>query len=149
MFYNYLNQTLWEYDPATGGYLRYNDLADGSGEFYSSRDRLTGEQLNYSNVVILFAEHNALTPTIIDISLQFTRGNALIFRDGKAYRAVWETTNTAYEQQTGRLRPMRFLDLEGNPFPLKPGQTWVHVVTLTSQAWQEAPGEWKVRFYAP
>lgn len=27
---------------------------------------------------------------------------------------------------------MRFVDADGNPFPLKPGQTWVNVVSLAT-----------------
>ncbi len=147
MFYNFYNQALWRFDPLSGGYLRYTDLADGSGMFYSATDRLNGRQLIFHNVIVLFAQHNALTPTIIDINLEYTEGPAILFRDGKAYKIAWRTFGS--DPETGRQQPIRFVDENGNPVPLHPGQTWVHMVTYTSQAWEQSPGKWKVRFYAP
>ncbi|MFQ5615808.1 MAG: SdrD B-like domain-containing protein, partial [Anaerolineales bacterium] len=149
MFYNLLNQTQWVYDEEAGGYLRSTDKADGTGIFSPGLDRLTAEQLVYQNVVVLFAEHTAYKPTVIDLDMAFTRGRALIFRNGIAYDVLWDTTNQAYEQETGRLRPVRFTGKDGNPFPLAPGQTWIHIVTDITQAWEESPGSWKIRFYAP
>lgn len=149
VFYNFYNQSQWVYDPAAGGYLRFNDLADGSGAFTPSTDRLNGEQLVYENVIVLYADHVAHSPTLIDIELGYRTGRAVIFRDGQAFDVFWTTANTEYEKETGLLRPVRFVDAAGNPVPLAPGQSWVHVVTLSSLVWEISPGEWKVRFYAP
>ena len=149
VFYNYLNQINWVYDRATGAYLRFQDKADGSGKFHPSTDRLTGKQLAFENVVVLFADHQALTRTIIDIDLMYTIRPALLFRDGKVYRIFWSTLNGEYEKKTGRLRPIRFVDAKGKPFPLKPGQTWVEIVTSNTTVQEIADSEWKVRFYAP
>ncbi|MEA3351281.1 MAG: SdrD B-like domain-containing protein [Chloroflexota bacterium] len=149
MFYNYYNQALWRFDPLSGGYLRYTDLADGTAEFYPATDRLNGRQLIFHNVIILFADHNAIQPTIIDVDLAYTEGRAILFRDGRAYNIVWKTYGGDYEKETGLQRPIKFVDTEGNAIPLHPGQTWVHIVTNTTSAWEESPGKWKVRFYAP
>ena len=54
-----------------------------------------------------------------------------------------------YEQTTGLRRPMRFTDADGQPAALKPGHTWVHVVTPSSEVYEVEPGVWRVRFYAP
>lgn len=149
VFFNYLNQTLWSYDPLSGAYWRYNDLADGTGMFYNSTDRITGRQLMYENVIILFIEHDVIKPTIIDIEFLYNRGKAVIFRNGQMYQGVWETVNGPYEQETGRLRPVRILDTAGNPFPLHPGQTWFHIVTPASYAEEQPSGQWRVRFVQP
>lgn len=149
MFYNFLNQAKWVYDPLSKSYLRFTDLADGSGKFYSATDRLNGRQLLFQNVIVLFARHSVITPTIIDIHLDYNEGQAILFRDGKAYKIVWNSLVDDYTRETGRNRPVKFVDADGNPIPLHPGQTWVHVVTQTTTAWEEAPGKWRIRFYAP
>jgi hypothetical protein len=149
MFYNFLNQARWVYDPLSGGYLRYTDAADGSGMFYPATDRLNGRQLIFHNVIVMFARHSVITPTIIDIHLDYQEGNAILFRDGKAYKIIWSTLSDDQARETGRNRPVKFVDSAGNPVPLHPGQTWVHIVTLNTEAWEQSTGNWKVRFYAP
>jgi hypothetical protein len=151
VFYSFLNQVLWTYDPAEGVYLRAQDNADGSGEFSPSTDRLTGEALGFENVVVLFAEHEVLNSegTLIDVNLLYTLGKAYLFRDGKMIPLRWSTENGAYEKETGKLRPVRFVDSDGNPVALKPGSVWVEFVHLTTTIGETEPGMWKVRFYAP
>ncbi len=151
VFYNFYNQILWEYEPSSQAYLRSQDKADGSGKFYPSTDRLTGEQLAFENVVVLFVEHKALNGehTLIDLNLLYTRNKAYLFRDGMVYPIYWSTANGDYEKKTGLLRPIRFVDATGNPFPLKPGQTWVEIVDTTATVTETEPGLWKARFYAP
>lgn len=149
IFYNFYNQIRWNYDSAAGAYLRSQDKADGSGKFYPTTDRLSGKQLAFENVVVLFAQHTAVKPTIIDIDLLYTIHPAILFRDGQAYRIFWTTANGEYEKTSKRLRPIRFIDADGNPFPLKPGHTWVEMVTDTTTVQEKTPGEWNVRFFAP
>ncbi len=151
VFYNFYNQILWEYNPASQAYLRSQDKADGSGKFYPSADRLTGEQLAFENVIVFFVEHKALNGdrTLIDLDLLYTHNKAYLFRDGKVYPIYWSTASGDYEKKTGLLRPIRYVDAEGNPFPLKPGQTWVEIVDTTATVTQAEPGLWKARFYAP
>ena len=149
MFYNFLNQAKWVFDPLSGGYLRYTDVADGSGIFYPATDRLNGRHLIFHNVVVMFAKHDAITPTIIDINLNYNQGPALLFRDGKAYKIIWNTYADDQAKETGRNRPVKFLDSQGNPVPLHPGQTWVHIVTQITDGYEKSPGFWYIRFYAP
>ena len=151
VFYAFLNQVLWTYDPASQAYFRQQDKADGSGKFYPSTDRLTGEQLAFENVVVLFARHNVLNSdhTLIDLDLLYTTNKAYLLRDGKVYPIYWTTASGDYEKKSGQLRPIRFVDKEGNPFPLKPGKTWVEVVDVTATMVEKEPGYWKARFYAP
>jgi len=89
---------------------------------------------------------------------------ALLFRDGQMYEIFWTTISGSYEVETGKLRPIRFVDANGDAFPLKPGQTWVQVVQPHT-AYYEVPdsqvfydlankkepesGVWAVRWYPP
>lgn len=162
--YAYLNQINWRYDEESGAYLRYQDRADAT-TFELMTDRLTGDPLAFENVVILFANHEVVTPTIIDIDLLYMRRMpALLFRDGQMYEIFWTTKSGSYELESGKLRPIRFVDYQGNEFPLKPGQTWVQVVqpytpyyevpdsdVFYDLANKKEPGSgvWAVRWYPP
>lgn len=162
--YAYLNQINWRFDEESGAYLRYQDRADAT-TFELMTDRLTGDPLSFENVVILFANHEVVSPTIIDIDLLYMRRMpALLFRDGQMYEIFWTTKSGSYEVETGKLRPIRFIDAEGKEFPLKPGQTWVQVVQPFT-SYYEVPdsevyydlvnkkepgsGVWAVRWYPP
>jgi hypothetical protein len=151
VFYNFLNQVDWQYDHTSGKYLRSQDIADGSGTFIPSTDRLTGAQLGFENVILLFAKHKVLNSegTLIDLELLYTGNKAFLFRDGKIYPILWNTMNGEYEKSTGLLRPIRFTDLNKKPVSLKPGQTWVEIVDVTATLEEIDSGTWKARFYAP
>ncbi len=150
VFWSWQNQTRWVYNPLAGAYERYVNHPDRPDEFAPIADRLTGRTLLFENLIFVFAEHIVQTPTIIDINLQpGNRGNAYLFRNGQVYRIRWNTLAGDYEQATGRARPMKFTDEYGNPIPLAPGHTWVHVFTPASYLQEQAPGIWLARFYAP
>ena len=164
LMYAYLNQVNWQYEANSGSYNRYQDHADGS-TFDLMTDRLNDEALTFENVVILFAPHEVVTPTIIDINLMYMKKMpALLFRDGQMFKIYWTTISEQYERSTGKLRPIRFLDENGNAFPLKPGQTWVEVVQQFTPFYEvpdstlfydlankKEPGSgvWAVRWYPP
>lgn len=136
-FYNELDQVIWNYNVSGGVYQRYQFTAEENNRFIQSTDRLNGKTLDYSNVVVLFANHRACTETAFDVDLMYIkRSPALLFRDGKVYKIYWTTRNEDYEKTTGKLRPIRFIDEQGNPFPLKPGQTWIHLVPLSTPSWE-------------
>lgn len=150
IFYSFLNQADWQFDPLSGAYLRFEDKADGSGRFYPATDRLNGRQLAFSNVIVLIANHTVVAPAIIDIDLSIgAKGYAYAFRDGQMYKIMWTTEANAYEKSTGLRRPMRFINMDGTPYPLKPGQTWMHVMTPFSYIEEKSPGVWQARFIAP
>lgn len=154
-FWSYLNQEAFRYDALSGAYLRFDDReADGVGDLSPSLDRLTGQQLKYANVVILFVPHTEVNSagTIIDLALTSARGSAVVFRDGKLYKnnVVWSTIGEAYEKETGVARPIKLRYTDGSPFPLAPGNTWYLVVTTNSALWETSgPGMWKMRFAMP
>lgn len=161
VFYSNMNQVQWQYDPETGANIRSDIKTDGSKVFIEATDRLSGEPLSKENVIVIYVEHKYIAPTLIDIKLRnVPPRKALLYRDGQVYEIFWTTKFGDYEKETGLLRPIRFVDGQGNPFPLKPGQTWVHIVTESSYhvesalspipfhpiVPQEGTGLWLVRF---
>jgi hypothetical protein len=149
----WLNQSAWVYDPLYEGWWRYVDNADeqAAGVLHPEVDRLTGRQLHVENVVVLFTKHDVVSPTNLDIHLeQDWRGDALLFRDGKMHNIRWSTVATDEEIQTGRRSPIQFLYPDDETlFPLKPGHTWVLVVTPETVVTEQSAGEWLVQFYQP
>ena len=39
------------------------------------------------------------------------------------------------------MRPIRFIDSDGNPYPLKPGQTWIELVPNYTTYWETVNSE--------
>jgi hypothetical protein len=147
-----LNQSKFTYDAASGSWWRYVDESnpDSAGVLHAEVDRLNGRQLQFENVILMFAEHVVMTPTIVDINLApGNTGKAYLFRDGKMYPIKWSTVATAYEQKTGRGQPMRFTNLDGTPAALKPGHTWVIIYSLQSRLEDLKNGIFRARFVAP
>ncbi|MCD6356440.1 MAG: DUF3048 C-terminal domain-containing protein [Anaerolineaceae bacterium] len=141
LFYAYKNQVFWRYNTDDHTYHRWQDNADGC-TFIEQTDRLNGEPLTYENVIVLFADHEVENKYIIDVDLLYVkRGKALLFRDGFMYDIYWTTKSEEYEKTTGKLRPIRFIDAEGNPFPLKPGQTWIELIPTHSPYWETVDSE--------
>lgn len=122
----------WHYDEAMssddaspGRYRRWSD-----GEIH--RDGNSGEQVTAANVILVFPIH-ALDPTICEqiasdgtcshLSVQIQlwgSGDAIVLRDGQRFDVVWH--------REGRNDMLTFTDKEGNPFPLKIGNSWVQLI---------------------
>ena len=147
-----LNQSKWAFDAASESWWRYVDESDPDtvGMLQADTDRLTGRQLKFENIILLFAEHTVITPTIVDIDLQVGQsGRAHLFRDGQVFEIRWSTRAGEYEQRTGLRRPIQFLNLDGMPAALKPGHTWVIIFNFDSRLEETSPGSWRARFVAP
>jgi len=141
IFYAYKNQVFWRFIADDGSYHQWQDNADGS-TFVEQTDRLNGGPLTYENVIVMFADHEVENTYLIDIDLLYVKkGKALLFRDGQMYDIYWTTRSEEYEKTTGKLRPIRFIDVEGNPFPLKPGQTWIQLVPNYTTFWETVDSE--------
>jgi hypothetical protein len=137
VIYNLYNQIGWEYSPEAGAYLRSHDKADGSGELFPETDRLTGEQLSFENIVVLFAQHRYVTPTVVEMNLVYVKDqNGILFRDGLMTPVKWSTRSGVFTIH----------DEEGNPIPLKPGRTFFEVVSYET-TWD--PDKMTVRFHEP
>ena len=110
--------TEWHYDTARAKYLRWILGAP----LVDSND---GLQVSAANVIIYFADHQATDikedstgATSIRILVN-GRGVAWFFRDGILTKGFWQTDGS---------RPPYFTDETGQPYNLKPGNTWVEVV---------------------
>lgn len=114
----------WEYDEASGRYLRWTD-----GEEH--RDKNNDQQLSAANVVLIFAQHqtdysicerqvgNECYAFSEEIFI-WGEGEAIILRDGQQFPATW-----VREQRNEMLT---FVDGDGNPVPLQIGNTWFQVL---------------------
>ncbi len=124
----YLTTTAeWHYHPPTGRYYR---STNGERHF----DALTETQAAAENVLIVYAGHY-LTDIVesgggdnVHWSAQITlwpRGEAVLLRDGRAYAVEW--------RRDSRYELLTLWTADGQPVPLKPGQTWVQVVRTPEQ----------------
>ena len=139
----YLNQSAWKYDSASRSYWRYVDDADEktAGILHPEIDRLNKRQLHFENVIVLFARHDVISPTNLDIHLeQGKSGDAILFRDGLMYEIQWKVEKNA---------PIQFQESNGEPFPLKIGRTWVTVVTPDTTLIEQETGQWFMKFSQP
>jgi len=126
----------WDYDPATGKYMRFSDSADDTNnnnpQYAQLTDALTKQPIAYDNVVIIQVRHNNISPAppveIIDMSILGT-GTAYVARDGQLYKVNW---SRMAEDQV-----LTLTNEDGTPFAFKPGQTWVEVMTLNTAVKQD------------
>ncbi|MFQ5434812.1 MAG: DUF3048 C-terminal domain-containing protein, partial [Anaerolineae bacterium] len=119
----------WRYDAENGRYWRWSD-----GEVHE--DANTGEQVNYQNVVVVFANtvedaticeqitNGVCVALSLEIQLWGT-GRAVVFRDGLVYEATWRRQN--------RNDMLTFTNAGGDPIPLQIGNTMMQVVTIHRQ----------------
>jgi hypothetical protein len=147
ILFNYLNRAEWRYDPASGKYLRWIEyMQNEEGEEYEMIpliDRVTGQQLAFSNVILVFAEYTELAPSAHKIAIW---GNdkgqpAYLFRDGMLTQGSWKAKNDS--------DPMQFFDKDGKPYALRPGNTWIVITGLSSSIKETQPGNWELFFFLP
>jgi hypothetical protein len=136
----------WDYDPSSGGYLRYVDQQEdsGQGEAYEQLiDRQNNQPISAKNVVVVYAVHDDYLKrgkyNIIDILLDMS-GPAYIFRDGQAYEVRW--------LRSQRESILTLMDRNGNPFPFKQGSTWFQVIGQSS-LWKHEGGVWRFESRIP
>jgi hypothetical protein len=125
----------WDYDPASGRYLRFSDAADNTdasqpGQYTQLTDRLNSQPVAFDNVVVLYVNHALYSPGIYDIKLTGS-GDAYAFRDGQVYKVKWQRNATDVVSLTNP---------DGTPFPFKPGTTWFDVIGLKSTLTQTGEG---------
>lgn len=151
VFFAYQNQSGWAYDPLYKAYLRYVDTSeyDQAGILHPDIDRLTGRQLHFENLIVLYANHEVISPTNLDIHLDPGRkGKAVLFRNGQKFNIQWSVAPRDRKSEAP-IRPIQFIDGNGQPVPLEPGHTWVIVVTPDSTLETTAAGQWLLTFAQP
>jgi hypothetical protein len=112
------SQVEWRYDPESGRYLRWV-----SGEPLT--DFADNLQISAANVIVYYAEH--LPTDIVEDSNGATsiriivngEGRAQVFRDGVVAEGLWHTDGTQTPE---------FVLPNGDPLPLKRGNSWIEVV---------------------
>lgn len=112
------NGVEWRYDPAQGGYIRFQG---GQQQF----DKGTGQPIVAQNVIVAAAAHE-LTNIVEDslgtkgVNIQlYGFGDLRVFRDGQVYEGTWRADDQ---------NPPRWIGPGEVPIALKPGQSWVQVV---------------------
>ncbi len=143
-YYSTYSYGRWVYEPNAGRYQRFQELTaarDGHDYFGPLYDRLTQQQVQADNVVILFVPHQYYSeePEIVIMDLR-GRGPALAFRDGKVFQTIW-----IRESETSVLS-LNYPN--GLPFPYKPGVTFYQVMGQKSRVWQFGD-EWQFDFQIP
>lgn len=145
VWYSAVIYNRWDYDPASGRYLRYADTDDAVGgqpEAYALlTDRLTAQPIAADNVVILLVPHTffSVSPEMVEMTFEGS-GKAYAFRDGQAYQVRWQ-----------RPTPDSVLYLtyeDGAPFPFKPGVTWFEVMGVSTRLSQDEAG-WRFEMRFP
>jgi hypothetical protein len=116
-------KVVWNYDAAQGVYLR----EQGGKPFMAAG---TEEQISSENVVILSATYTKQTADqdyakglTFDTNLGGS-GKAWLLRDGVGIECTWEADETT---------PPHFFDTDGKEIPLKPGHTWIEVISQDTE----------------
>ena len=132
----------WRYDKIYGGYELWQDFqqADGSYTLQQTFDRDSQQPVIFENVLILLADYIEYNPTFFDIDFrEGDRKQAAIFlRDGKMMNGNWYAPDID--------QPYQFFDLQGNPYILKPGQTWITFASTSSRMTMVEEGIWDIIF---
>lgn len=136
----------WEYDDKSGNYLRFQDdsFNQGEGTTYAPLiDRNNDKQITADNVVVLLMEHSYYRkpPSEIVEILVSGRGPAYVFRDGMVYEAEW---NVPAPDSV-----LYLTNLDGTPFPYKPGNTWYQVIGQSSTITSPDDNTMKFEFLIP
>jgi len=134
--------THWTYDTESGLYLRAQETGADQFEVAPLEDALTSQSIAAANVIVIFVPHEyyLVSPEMIEIRL-YGRGPALVFRDGQAFSINWV--------RAGQYNVLTFETDDGQPFPVKPGNSWIEVVGSTSGVEGPEDGFWTVRFGIP
>jgi hypothetical protein len=101
----------WTYDATDGVYRR-----DQNGRPFLAAE---GGVIGAANVVVLATRHYTGASGYAETDATTSGAPAIVLRDGRRYEARWEKPTPS--------DLLRILTPDGEPFPLKPGPTWVHL----------------------
>ena len=131
----------WEYAEAEGSYLRSQETGAVEEEVIPLTDALDGEQIGAENIIIVIAPHSFLSGAsgLVEIHLNVA-GRAWAFRDGYGSEVEWQRDSSGV---------LRFVEQNGEPYVLKPGSTWIEIVSTSTEIQTLDNGEWRLRFHIP
>jgi len=147
VYYSVMMYNLWIYEQNSGRYLRFDDahednLSRGKG-YEPLMDKLTNAVIAADNVAVLFVPHHFYLKSsdteIIQIDLNGS-GEAILFRDGMAYPALWMRPETS--------GVLTLTTHNGELLPFKPGVTFFIVMSPTTTI-KQANTEWFFEFGFP
>ena len=145
MQFSRANLGQWKFNPDTKKYLRWIEDEDANMNvtLVPLTDRVTGKQLEFSNIIVVFANYETLNgdDTLHEVTISGANGRALLFRDGQMYDGTWKNTDVN--------KPLQFFDKDNNPLELQPGNTWIHITGNYSALAEEQSGIWRVTFHKP
>ena len=138
----------WDYDSASGRYLRFQDTQEdygGAGEAYGPlNDKITGIQISAANVVVILVPHRFVVKSggseIVAIDLEGS-GSAYAYRDGNVYQVNWN------HQNADSVLTLTFPD--GSAYPFKPGNTWFEVVGKSTTITNPEANAWRFEMQFP
>ena len=137
----------WDYDAASGRYLRFvdqQDDVDRNNEVYAPLvDKQNNQPVAADNLVVLLIPHQYFVKTKDSevIKMAFTgSGTAYAFRDGKAYLLKWQRSDS------NAMLALTFED--GTPYSFKPGNTWFEVMGA-STGLDKKDSYWRFTFSIP
>lgn len=135
----------WHYDPNTHQYKRWIEDIDSNDRIFMAplTDRNTGKQLEFANIILLYATYIEYAPTLHNIIVRENNlgKDAYYFRDGVMIEGKWRVLDSN--------RPIQLLNEWGLPVALKPGNTWIVLVGDKSQLSQPSLGQWELQFDLP
>jgi hypothetical protein len=103
--------TGWSWDEEAGRYRRSQD-----GEPFE----VTGDgRIGAANVVVLATRHYVSEGGYPETDVVTDDARAVVLRDGRRYEARWS--------KPGPDAPLTLTTVDGEPFPLAPGPTWLHL----------------------
>ncbi len=128
-------QQTWRYDRAGGRWLSWTEmqLEQEGREQTPDIDLLTGEQLAFDNVVIIWAEHYWAPDfaQVPGLGVEMVgEGEAVLLRDGQRYEVTWRRDDPE--------ELIQFFDRSGGVIPFKPGRTWFHVASTETTGYPPA-----------
>ncbi len=113
-------RSVYEFEPKTRLYKKFQNNAphiDGATE---AQIRVGNVVVQYTNIVETEYEEDFLSNLSLAIDT-LGEGDAHIFRDGLALRGRWVRKSLADRT--------RYFDEAGDPIALRPGHTWVHMLS--------------------
>jgi hypothetical protein len=130
----------WRYSSETGRYHLWQEVEeeDGNLQLEPSYDS-DGSPVAFENLIFIMANYFEYTNSTYDINLREGDSNQLVFllRDGKLTYGTW-FSETATD-------PFSFF-VEGKPYTLKPGRSWITISSTISRPERVAEGEWDLVF---
>lgn len=145
MQFSFANLGQWKYDETTQKYLRWTETNDDQNGVTVAphTDRNTGQQLAFSNVVVMFTTYDTLNnvDTLHEINIPGQNGKMLLFRDGQVFEGTWK--GVSYDA------PIQFFDGNNQPLAFQPGNTWISITGFWSDTKEDEPGVWRVIFHKP